>query len=235
MDLVDDTDAQDNLPDSIKKARKARFAYKEADDIKLLQEVLSDDGLFVKGTKEAQQWRGIHLRLCGGGMDVSEHSFKRRLKTIHESFRATDRESQAASGVDETVDEKAVLLQEYHELLREQKLEEDEKKTRQDAEEKQDNGGRALRDAALTTFERQKAEENHEKPSKFDINDYLRETLQARISEREDKADTKRQRLELDNRMITLQESMIQWQKEATQMQHEMLRMMAALIEISQK
>ncbi|CAK4888373.1 unnamed protein product, partial [Aphanomyces euteiches] len=144
MDLVDDTDAQDNLPDSIKKARKARFAYKEADDIKLLQEVLSDDGLFVKGTKEAQQWRGIHLRLCGGGMDVSEHSFKRRLKTIHESFRATDRESQAASGVDETVDEKAVLLQEYHELLREQKLEEDEKKTRQDAEEKQDNGGRAL-------------------------------------------------------------------------------------------
>ncbi|CAK4729089.1 unnamed protein product, partial [Aphanomyces euteiches] len=133
MDLVDDTDAQDNLPDSIKKARKTRFAYKEADDIKLLQEVLSDDGLFVKGKKEAQQWRG---------MDVSEHSLKRRLKTIHESFRATDRESQAASGVDETVDEKAVLLQEYDELLREQKLEEDEKKkTRQDAEEKQDNGG----------------------------------------------------------------------------------------------
>ncbi|CAK4151648.1 unnamed protein product [Aphanomyces euteiches] len=226
MDLVDDTDAQDNLPDSIKKARKTRFAYKEADDIKLLQEVLSDDGLFVKGTKEAQQWRGIHLRLSGGGMDVSEHNLKRRLKTIHESFRATDRESQAASGVDATVDEKAVLLQEYDELLREQKLEEDEKKkTRQDAEEKQDNGGRALRDAALTTFERQKAEENHEKPSKFDINDYLRETLQARISEREDKADTKRQRLELDNRMITLQESMIQWQKEATQMQHEMLRL----------
>ncbi|CAK4938038.1 unnamed protein product [Aphanomyces euteiches] len=196
MDLVDDTDAQDNLPDSIKKARKTRFAYKEADDIKLLQEVLSDDGLFVKGTKEAQQWRGV----------------------------------------DATVDEKAVLLQEYDELLREQKLEEDEKKkTRQDAEEKQDNGGRALRDAALTTFERQKAEENHEKPSKFDINDYLRETLQARISEREDKADTKRQRLELDNRMITLQESMIQWQKEATQMQHEMLGMMEALIEKSQK
>ncbi|KAH9104383.1 hypothetical protein AeMF1_019539 [Aphanomyces euteiches] len=226
MDLVDDTDAQDNLPDSIKKARKTRFAYKEADDIKLLQEVLSDDGLFVKGKKEAQQWRGISSIMA---------SLKRRLKTIHESFRATDRESQAAS-VDETVDEKAVLLQEYDELLREQKLEEDEKKkTRQDAEEKQDNGGRALRDAALTTFERQKAEENHEKPSKFDINDYLRETLQARISEREDKADTKRQRLELDNRMITLQESMIQWQKEATQMQHEMLRMMAALIEKSQK
>ncbi|KAH9130977.1 hypothetical protein AeNC1_019771 [Aphanomyces euteiches] len=60
MDLVDDTDAQDNLPEnSIKKARKTRFAYKEADDIKLLQEVLSDDGLFVKGKKEAQQWRVV--------------------------------------------------------------------------------------------------------------------------------------------------------------------------------
>ncbi|KAG9405091.1 hypothetical protein AC1031_004197 [Aphanomyces cochlioides] len=119
MDLVDDTDAQDDLPDSGKKARKTRFAYKEADDVKLLQDVLSDDGLFVKGTKEAQQWRGIHLRLSSGGMDVSEHSLKRRLKTIHESFRATYRESQAASGVDETVDEKTVLLQEYDELLRE--------------------------------------------------------------------------------------------------------------------
>ncbi|CAK4737551.1 unnamed protein product [Aphanomyces euteiches] len=57
--------------DDIKKERKTRFAYKEADDVKLLQEILSDDGLFIDGTKDVLQWHGIHKRLQSGGMDVS--------------------------------------------------------------------------------------------------------------------------------------------------------------------
>ncbi|KAH9146989.1 hypothetical protein LEN26_004832 [Aphanomyces euteiches] len=100
----------------------------EADDVKLLQEILSDDGLFIDGTKEVLQWHDIHKRLQSGGMDVSEHSLKRRLKTIYDTFCVAERTSQRASGVEEPLDEKTQLLQEYHELLCERQASEAEKR-----------------------------------------------------------------------------------------------------------
>ncbi|KAH9117228.1 hypothetical protein LEN26_012753 [Aphanomyces euteiches] len=114
--------------DDIIKERKTRYAYKEADDVKLLQEILSDEVLFIDGTKEVLQWHDIHKRLQSGGMDVSEHSLKRRLKTIYDSLCVAERTSQRAPSVEKPLDEKTQLLQEYHELLCERQASEAEKK-----------------------------------------------------------------------------------------------------------
>ncbi|CAK4904207.1 unnamed protein product [Aphanomyces euteiches] len=207
--------------DDIKKERKTRFAYKEADDVKLLQEILSDDGLFIDGTKDVLQWHGIHKSLQSGGMDVSEHGLKRRLKTIYDTFCVAERTSQRASGVEEPLDEKTQLLQEYHELLCERQTNE--------------AGGRAISDAALNTFDRSSSLENEKDPLKFDVNQYLRETLRTRTMEHEEETEWKRRRVKLDNRLISMQENMIEMQKEATRMQHETMKIMAALIEKVQK
>ncbi|CAK4493002.1 unnamed protein product, partial [Aphanomyces euteiches] len=155
--------------DDIKKERKSRFAYKEADDVKLLQENLSDDGLFIDGTKEVLQWHDIHKRLQSGGMDVSEHSLKRRLKTIYDTLYVAEGTSQRASGVEEPLDEKTQLLQEYHELLCERQAREAEKKkTMRDADKTNEASGRAIRDAALNIFDRSSSLENEKDPLKFD-------------------------------------------------------------------
>ena len=151
----DDTDAP-----IIKKERKTRFVYRDEDDVKLLKEVLSDDGIFVEDTKEHEQWRGVSERLRRAGLDVTAHSMRRRLKTIYEAFQSSERTSKAASGVSEEHDEKMDLLTEYHDLLEERKAElADKKQHKVDADKRNDVGGRAIRDAALSSMERPKKED----------------------------------------------------------------------------
>ncbi|CAK4699783.1 unnamed protein product [Aphanomyces euteiches] len=215
-----------------KKERKTRFAYKESDDIKLLKELLGDEGIFVEGMKETHQWRAVHKRMKDSGMDVSEHSLRRRLKTIHEAYCSAERKSRQASGIDETVDERTQLLEAYDELLREQKAEEAERKNKKDdIHSRNEEGGRVIRDAALETFQRSNKGEYDKEKSKFDINEYLQENLRVRSQEVEDRAAAKRRRLELDTRQMVLQERMIETQLETAKMQREMMAMMAALIE----
>ncbi|CAK4218153.1 unnamed protein product, partial [Aphanomyces euteiches] len=111
----------------------------------------------------------------------------------------------------------------------------EKKKTMRDADKTNEAGGRAIRDAALNTFDRSSSLENEKDPLKFDVNQYLRETLRTRTMEHEEETEWKRRRVKLDNRLISMQENMIEMQKEATRMQHETMKIMAALIEKVQK
>jgi hypothetical protein len=226
----------------IKKERKTRFAFKDTDDIKLLQEVLSEDGIFVDGTKPSEQWRGIAKRLQRF-MPVTAHSLRRRVKTLHETFLATERQSKAASGeqthelyftllrltaryglyvgIDEELDEKSTLLAEYDQLLTERSESEEKKKTEKCAADKRnDEGGRVLRDAAMESLSRSGVES---KP-KFNVHDFLSENQRLRTLEQEERANAKRQRLDIETRQLALQEQSIAFQQKT-------MELMAALIE----
>ncbi|KAG9404698.1 hypothetical protein AC1031_004906 [Aphanomyces cochlioides] len=124
-----DSDNDSVVVEGIKKERKTRFAYKNSDDIKLLKEVLGDDGIFTEGAKESHLWHGVHERLQRSGMDVSEHSLRRRLKTIHEAYCSATLKSKKSSGVDETPVEKTQLLEAYDELYNDRKAQEGVQKT----------------------------------------------------------------------------------------------------------
>jgi hypothetical protein len=80
-----------------KEERKARFTYTEALDIKLLREVLGDNGIFTNGMSK-HQWKSIVGSFADEGHDVTAHSLQGRLKIIYESFLLDEKTSKRASG-----------------------------------------------------------------------------------------------------------------------------------------
>ncbi|CAK4650635.1 hypothetical protein AeMF1_001725 [Aphanomyces euteiches] len=145
--------------------------------------------------KESQQWRGIAIRLVQQGMDVIAHSLRRRVKVIHDSFLLKEKQSKLASGVEEDFDEKTQLLVEYGRACSQ-------------------SGGRAIRDAAMATVDRAKVDD---KP-KFDIHEYLLVQQRQRALELEYQASSKKQRLELEARQLTLNEQTLILQQQMQMM-----------------
>ncbi|OQR90032.1 hypothetical protein ACHHYP_05867 [Achlya hypogyna] len=216
--------------EDVKKERKARFVYKESHDIDLLREILGDDGLFVGGLKEIDKWRGVHERLVKGGMTVSVHSLRQQLRTMYDAFLAADAKSKRASGAEESLDEKTKLHTEYHELKLEQDAAKEVKKqTKDDTGKKNDEGGRAIRDAALKIVERKikddkPAASKSGESSKFDVYAFLKENQRLRAEELQERAAHKRQRLQFEERQLMLQEK-------AMQQQAATFKLMASVLE----
>ncbi|CAK4712990.1 unnamed protein product [Aphanomyces euteiches] len=148
--------------------------------------------------KESQQWRGIAIRLVQQGMDVIAHSLRRRVKVIHDSFLLKEKQSKLASGVEEDFDEKTQLL----------------KNVKVHINKANDEGGRAIRDAAMATVDRAKVDD---KP-KFDIHEYLLVQQRQRALELEYQASSKKQRLELEARQLTLNEQTLILQQQMQMM-----------------
>ncbi|CAK4912841.1 unnamed protein product, partial [Aphanomyces euteiches] len=140
--------------------------------------------------KESQQWRGIAIRLVQQGMDVIAHSLRRR--------------SKLASGVEEDFDEKTQLL----------------KNVKVHINKANDEGGHAIRDAAMATVDRAKVDD---KP-KFDIHEYLLVQQRQRALELEYQASSKKQRLELEARQLTLDEQTLILQQQQMQMMSTMTK-----------
>ncbi|KAG9405377.1 hypothetical protein AC1031_004485 [Aphanomyces cochlioides] len=210
----DDSEARMNV--EVKKERKTCFAFSEEDDIKVLQEVLSDDGIFKMDSKESQQWRGIAIRLVQQGMDVTAHSLRRRVKVIHDAFLLKEKQSKSASDFDE----KTQLLVEYDELMEERVRNRiDQKTIKVHINKANDEGGRAIRDAAMATVDRAKMDD---KP-KFDIHEYLLVQQRQRALELEYQASAKKQRLELEAHQLTLNEQTLILQQQQMQMMSKII------------
>ncbi|EQC25992.1 hypothetical protein SDRG_16140 [Saprolegnia diclina VS20] len=199
--------------DDVKKERKTRYVYREADDIRLLQQVLGDQGLFVAGAKPAAQWRSIHQCLYDEGIDVSQHSLIQRLKTIYKTF--LDRSSPIAVGDKDPVDEKTTLLMEYHELVREGAT--GKRKTRhvEIATQRNEVDRILSRDAALASAgSNEEGEEVHERSCppnrKVDANSYLQEILRLHAMEQDEATATKKRRLALEQRQLDFQQTMLE-------------------------
>ncbi|CAK4908466.1 unnamed protein product [Aphanomyces euteiches] len=143
-----------------------------------------------KTCSESQQWRGIAIRLVQQGMDVIAHSLRRR--------------SKLASGVEEDFDEKTQLL----------------KNVKVHINKANDEGGHAIRDAAMATVDRAKVDD---KP-KFDIHEYLLVQQRQRALELEYQASSKKQRLELEARQLTLDEQTLILQQQQMQMMSKMTK-----------
>ncbi|CAK4715640.1 unnamed protein product, partial [Aphanomyces euteiches] len=77
-----------------------------------------------------------------------------------------------------------------------------------------DEGGRAIRDAAMATVDRAKVDD---KP-KFDIHEYLLVQQRQRALELEYQASSKKQRLELEARQLTLNEQTLILQQQMQMM-----------------
>ncbi|CAK4695047.1 unnamed protein product [Aphanomyces euteiches] len=216
-DEIEDTNSGDV---SVKKERKTRFAFKTDDDVKVLQEVLSDDGIFKDGAKEVDQWRGIAKRLIQQGMDVTAHSIRRRVKVIYDAFLSMEQQSKKASDCDEVTQ----LLTEYHELVEERAIcRADDQKVKIQAEKANEAGGRAIRDAAMATVERCRKEE---KP-KLDIHEYLLEQQRHRALELENQTSLKRQRLELEARQLALNEQTLAFQQRQMEIMEKLIEKIA--------
>ncbi|KAH9070332.1 hypothetical protein Ae201684P_002694 [Aphanomyces euteiches] len=200
-DEIEDTNSGDI---SVKKERKTRFAFKTDDDVKVLQEVLSDDGIFKDGAKEVDQWRGI-----------AKGSFNKAWM---------EQQSKKASGIDEDCDEVTELLTEYHELVEERAIcRADDQKVKIQAEKANEAGGRAIRDAAMATVERCRKEE---KP-KLDIHEYLLEQQRHRALELENQISLKRQRLKLEARQLALNEQKLAFQQREMEIMEKLIEKIA--------
>ncbi|CAK4073405.1 unnamed protein product [Aphanomyces euteiches] len=211
-DEIEDTNSGDI---SVKKERKTRFAFKTDDDVKVLQEVLSDDGIFKDGAKEVDQWRGI-----------AKGSFNKAwmVKVIYDAFLSREQQSKKASGIDEDCDEVTELLTEYHELVEERAIcRADDQKVKIQAEKANEAGGRAIRDAAMATVERCRKEE---KP-KLDIHEYLLEQQRHRALELENQISLKRQRLKLEARQLALNEQKLAFQQREMEIMEKLIEKIA--------
>ncbi|CAK4097012.1 unnamed protein product [Aphanomyces euteiches] len=144
--------------------------------MEVLQEVLSDDGIFKDGSKEVDQWRGIAKRLIEQGMDYTTQG----QKVIYDAFLSGEQQSKKASGIDEDCDEVTQLLTEYHEIVEERAIcRADDQKVKIQAEKANEAGGRAIRDAAMATVERCRKEE---KPSSIFTSTFLNNNDTARMN-----------------------------------------------------
>ncbi|KAG9406431.1 hypothetical protein AC1031_002752 [Aphanomyces cochlioides] len=171
-------------------------------------------------SKESQQWRGIAIRLVQQGMDVTAHSLRRRVKVIHDAFLLKEKQSKSASGVEEDIDEKTQLVVEYDELMEERVRNRiDQKTIKVHINKANDEGGRAIRDAAMATVDRAKMDD---KP-KFDIHEYLLVQQRQRAIELEYQASAKKQRLELEARQLTLNEQTLILQQQQMQMMSKII------------
>ncbi|KAF0726672.1 hypothetical protein Ae201684P_009290 [Aphanomyces euteiches] len=83
-----------------------------------------------------------------------------------------------------------------------------------------DEGGHAIRDAAMATVDRAKVDD---KP-KFDIHEYLLVQQRQRALELEYQASSKKQRLELEARQLTLDEQTLILQQQQMQMMSKMTK-----------
>ncbi|CAK4218972.1 unnamed protein product [Aphanomyces euteiches] len=190
----DDSEARVNV--QVKKERKTY-------DIKVLQEGLSDDGIFKMDSKESQQWRGIAIRLVQQGMDVIAHSLRRRVKVIHDSFLLKRETVQVGISTEERARNRV-----------------DQKNVKVHINKANDEGGHAIRDAAMATVDRAKVDD---KP-KFDIHEYLLVQQRQRALELEYQASSKKQRLELEARQLTLDEQTLILQQQQMQMMSTMTK-----------
>ncbi|KAH9133698.1 hypothetical protein AeRB84_020291 [Aphanomyces euteiches] len=169
--------------------------------------------------KESQQWRGIAIRLVQQGMDVIAHSLRRRVKVIHDSFLLKRETVQVGIRY---VSKKTLTRRRSSWSSTEERARNrvDQKNVKVHINKANDEGGHAIRDAAMATVDRAKVDD---KP-KFDIHEYLLVQQRQRALELEYQASSKKQRLELEARQLTLDEQTLILQQQQMQMMSTMTK-----------
>jgi predicted transcriptional regulator len=117
--------------------------------------------------------------------------------------------------VDEEVDEKVVLLTEYHDLFTDKINVKTEKKVKAQKKEDEDvAGGKAIRDAALRSVKSVKAPDD----SKFNLQAYLQANQRIKERDADVEVEVKKRKLDLEERQVALQEKTLELQQQTIAM-----------------